>query len=141
MMGACSRSQSPLDEFQVNQPLSSFEQEITSTTSQLRLQPNQTFQLGVNIKNNGHELWVSKGNAPIVVSYKWFEAGKMLPIEGERTILPRPLRFGESAPVEVRVVAPPQRGQLTLIISLVQESVAWFMAKGGKPLRIPVELN
>jgi hypothetical protein len=126
---------------EINQPLSSFEQEITSTVNRMRMQPSAIVQLPVTVKNIGGETWVSKGSAPVNVSYKWFQNGMMLPIEGERTFLPRSIGPGESVPVQVKVAAPAHGDNLVLKVTLVQEGVAWFMIKGGKSLEIPVDLR
>lgn len=95
----------------------------------------------MTIKNSGQEKLVSAGRFPITISYKWYEAGKMLPIEGERTLLPQPLKPGETVDVKVLVVAPAAGKTLTLRISLVQEGVDWFMSNGATPLELPVTLG
>jgi hypothetical protein len=124
-----------------NQPLSAFQQDVTSQVDRLRLRPSETVKIPVVVKNPGQETWASRGKAPVTVSYKWFDRGSMLLIEGERTLLPRAVSPGEAVPLDVKVVAPPQGGRFALRITLVQEGVAWFMIKGGKPLEIPVDVE
>jgi len=77
----------------------------------------------------------------VVVSYKWFDHGVMLPIEGDRTLLPGKVPAGGSVNVTVKGTAPQTGQQLVLKITLVQEGVAWFLTKGAPPLEIPVELK
>jgi hypothetical protein len=138
-LGCGGQKSLPTDE--VNKPLSSFVQEITSSTTVLHMQPNHRIQLPVAIRNIGQETWASKGTLPVKVSYKWFDDGVQLPIEGERTVFPRPIAAGEALPLEVAVLAPPHGDHLVLKVTLVQEQVAWFTDAGGTPLEIPVELN
>ena len=60
----------------------------------------------------------------------------MLPIEGERTILPSPVAPNQAVNADVRVVAPGEKGEYKVRISLVQEAVAWFMLKGNSFLEL-----
>lgn len=135
------RSTNPVDPSGVNAPLRAFSQEITSAIKSLKLQASGTTELPVTIRNSGQELLASTGKFPITISYKWFADGEMLPLEGERTLLPQPLKPGETVDVKVRVVAPAAGKTLTLRISLVQEGVDWFMSNGATPLELPVTLG
>src|SRR3954464_10326930 len=133
-----SQSTTPVDPSGVNAPLRAFSQQITSETKSLKLKPAAVTEVPVVIRNTGQELLSSIGKFPVTVSYKWFEAGKMLPIEGERTGLPKPLMPNEVLNVNVRVVAPVSGKSLLLKITLVQEGVQWFISGGATPLEIPV---
>jgi hypothetical protein len=73
----------------------------------------------------------------VTLSYQWLRDGKMLPIEGERTLLPGALVPGATVSVSALVVAPAEPGRYALRMSLVQEGVAWFTSKGASPLDIP----
>ena len=100
---------------------------------------NERFDIPVRIENPGTDTWVSVGSAPVDVSYKWFFLdGKMLPIEGERTGLPKPIEPKSSANLRVHVVAPGQPGKYELRVTLVQEGVSWFMTKSNTYLALPV---
>jgi hypothetical protein len=140
ILGGCGAGNPPASD-EVNGPLSAFQQDIASPVHQLTLHANEVIQLPVTIKNTGRELLASKGAAPVVVSYKWFEGGTMLPVEGERTLLPHALAPGESVPLELKVVAPPQAKPIVLKVTLVQEGVAWFFTRGAKPLEIPADVR
>jgi hypothetical protein len=65
----------------------------------------------------------------------------MLPIEGERTSLPRAIPPKGAADVNVNIEAPPQRGNFRVRITLVQEGVAWFMLVSNRFLEIPVSVD
>jgi hypothetical protein len=119
--------------------LTTFEHEITSTATELKVKPGQLSKVPVTIKNPTKDTWTSLGRAPVVISYKWFSQGQMLPDEGERTLLPQILRPNESASAEVKVLAPEKPGNLVLKITLVQEGVVWFMSRGAKPLELSVK--
>jgi hypothetical protein len=83
----------------------------------------------------------SAGRYPITLSYKWFESGKMLPIEGERTLLLRPLEPNEQETISAKVTAPQSGSDLSVRFSLVQEGVVWFLSKGGRTIDIPARIE
>ena len=95
----------------------------------------------MRIQNPGVESWASEGRFPVTISYKWYKAGAMLPIEGERTVLPSPLGPNQAVEVPVRVLAPDQTGGFALRVTLVQEGVAWFMLKSNTFLELPVTVR
>lgn len=134
-------SQAPADPNGLNEALTSFSQQITSSVSTLSASPGQALTIPVTVKNTGNHRLASGGKFPITFSYKWFDGGRMLPIEGERTLLPRPLNPGEEVSFKAKVVAPDQGQDLTLKLTLVQEGVAWFMTSGGAPLEVPVKMK
>jgi hypothetical protein len=117
--------------------LDHFSQEIASPVGKLNLSANQSIQVPVTIKNPSTDSWFAEGPYPIHISYKWFNDGRILPIEGERTALSvAPVRPNESVQENVRIVAPGAPGSYQLQITLVQEGVAWFNLSGAKPLVI-----
>jgi hypothetical protein len=105
------------------------------------LHPGQDVKIPVRIENPGQEKWVSIGQFPVNVSYKWFKGADMLPIEGERTVLPAPIGPKQAANVDVRVIAPNEPGDYALRITLVQEAVTWFMTKSNTFLALPVTVR
>jgi hypothetical protein len=125
----------------VEQPLTSFGQVLTSTSTRLSLHPKEEKKLPVRIQNPGPETWMSAGHYPVTISYKWYRGVQMLPIEGERTVLITPIRPNQSAEATVRVVAPEQTGNYSLRVTLVQEGVAWFMLKSNTFLELPVKVE
>jgi hypothetical protein len=125
----------------LQQPLTSFRQVLTSSTTSLTLHPAQEVKIPVRIQNPGTETWVSAGHYPVTISYKWFNGGQMLPIEGERTVLPGPVAPNQAVNADVRVVAPGQPGNFDLRITLVQEAISWFMMKSNTFLRLPVTVK
>jgi hypothetical protein len=136
-----SSPQAPADPNATNEHLTNFSQQITSSMRDLSVSPGETLSIPVTVKNTGNHRISSAGSFPVAFSYKWFDGGKMLGIEGERTLLPRPLNPGEEASFAAKVVAPSGGQDLTLKMTLVQEGVAWFMTSGGTPLEIRVKMK
>jgi hypothetical protein len=134
-------SASTSDSAEVNTPFTSFSQDIRSSTKSLDLQPGETIFLPVTIRNTSSSLWSSIGRFPVLISYKWYEQGKILPIEGERTAFPGTLKPGEWISLPVKIVAPSTGHNLVVRVTLVQEGVQWFMNAGAKPLELPVTLH
>lgn len=122
-------------------PLTSFHQQITSSLSSVTVTPGAAFTVPVTVKNTGGQRLSSVGKYPVTLSYKWFEAGRMLPIEGERTPLPVPISPGQRISFDARIVAPPAGQHLTVKLTLVQEGVAWFMMRNAPALELNAKLK
>jgi uncharacterized membrane protein len=120
----------------MQQPLTSFHQSLKSQVSTLSLHTSEETKVPVQIENPGTETWVSAGRYPVTISYKWYKGAEMLPIEGERTMLPAVVEPKQSVHADVRVVAPTDPGDYSVRISLVQEGVAWFMTKSSSHLEL-----
>ncbi len=125
----------------LNRPLSGFQQRITSPVKRFRMHSGQVIQLPILVDNTGRDVWVSRGIAPVLLSYVWSSNGVNLALEGQRTALPVSMAPGDSAPVAMRIAAPDRPGEYTLSITLVQEGVAWFLNEGGEALRLRVEVT
>jgi hypothetical protein len=136
-----SSPQTPADPNGTNEAFTAFSQQITSPLHTLTVSPGETLSIPVTVKNTGNQRISSTGKFPVTCSYKWFDGGTMLQIEGERTGLPRPLNPGDEASFAAKVVAPPRGQDLTLKLTLVQEGVAWFMTSGGTPLEIHAKMK
>jgi hypothetical protein len=65
---------------------------------------------------------------PTNLGYRWLDAAGRAaePENAVRTPLPGPLPAGETSEGTVRVVAPAAPGRYVLLLSLIQEGVAWF---------------
>lgn len=141
---SCSRARVEQSDPITNEPsqsLSSYNQIIESDTKNLSVSTSQRFDIPVHIKNPGTDTWSSTGAAPVTISYKWFLNGEMLPIEGERTLLPEPIAPTGAADVTVHVVAPTETGKYELRVTLVHEGVTWFMTKSSNYLSLPISVH
>jgi hypothetical protein len=122
---------------QMIRPLAQFASSTTSSVMKFRSKVSEAVVIPVQVTNTSAEPWSNLGTFPVNLSYRWFRAGQMLPIEGKRTTLPGTVAPGEAVSLAATVVAPDEPGSYVLRVSLVQEGVAWFMSKGAPPLDIP----
>jgi hypothetical protein len=151
LAGCSQRTEEPtgVDNGQQPKALTSYSQELTSDTQELKGVPSQTLFVDVTAKNTGGELWRSGALHPtdkggwVDLSYRWYDSdGKVLQIEGERTHLTgEGLLPGTSAVLKMKVIAPPAPGTYKLWVSMVQEGFAWFYTAGGEALKIPATIK
>jgi FkbM family methyltransferase len=125
--------------------LTSFSQEITSPIHTFKIKAGDTYILDITAKNTGPQAWFGGPGqrSPVTASYRWLDTnGNVLPIEGNRAFLDRPVvRPGESDPLKLHVTGPTNPGSYTLWVSMVQEGVAWFFERGAKPLVFQVTVT
>ena len=138
---ATTTAEAPDQKAGLQQPLTAFRQVITSSIDKINVHPGQEIKVAVRIENPGTEAWMSAGRYPVTISYKWFKGAEMLPIEGERTLLPGTIGPNQGVNTDVRVVAPDQKGDYTVRVTLVQEGVAWFMVKSNTFLELPATVR
>lgn len=141
MIGCASepnRAEQPVTAPAADQPLSAFSQEITSPLKDLRMTRGEEAKVPVTVKNTGGQSWFRDSKFPVRLSYKWYQAGNLLPYEGERTFLPvAEIKPGQSESMQATIVAPDKEtGKLTLALTMVQDGVSWFHQSGGTPLQI-----
>ena len=92
------------------------------------------FEVPVKLNNEGKEPWYGYGNHPVVLCYHWQNAsGSYVVYDGVRTGLQcQVVPPGKSINEIVRVVAPSEKGNFKLILTVVQEGVCWFEGKSFK---------
>lgn len=114
------------------------------------MQPSAEIVARVSFTNLGNEVWPDAlsgdpvkrdGGYAVRLTCQWVDPSDPSRKAGRRIELPRPVRPGETMTLLVNVKAPPQPGQHRLVFELVQELVAWFDAKGGEKLVIPVSVK
>jgi hypothetical protein len=107
--------------------------------------PGEVLAVPVRITNTGSEVWwrdaTDSGSYRVAVAYRWLDPqGAAVVVEGERTLLPADVPAGGTVELQARVTAPPQPGDYRLLVTLVQESVAWFDQAAGiaavRPVRV-----
>jgi hypothetical protein len=101
----------------------------------------ETVKIPITVKNLSDRVWLSGGKYPVSVSYVWSDSGKILMAERLRTSFPHPLRPGGEIAMDAVVQVPKRATKLTLKITLVQETVAWFTDRGGASLDFPVRVQ
>ncbi|MFA7383431.1 MAG: FkbM family methyltransferase [Desulfurivibrionaceae bacterium] len=92
----------------------------------------EVFEIPLRLSNKGTEAWHGYGSQPVVLSYHWQNLdGGYLIYDGVRTGLQsKVVRPGKSVQEKVSVVAPSEKGNFNLILTVVQEGVGWFENKG-----------
>ena len=112
---------------------------------ELELEPGGLATTMVGVRNTGKTTWGSEGDEPVYLSYRWFvakEDGSLdpLPIEGERTPLPRAVAPDETVVVRASVSVSAGRGRYILIWDMVHADKLWFSDKAGlgSPVRVLV---
>jgi hypothetical protein len=121
-------------------PLRSWSAEYSVPRS-LVMAPGESRLIGVKVKNTGTEPWPSRANRECrcIVHLSWHirdSSGTFARYEGKRAALGRDVLPGESASVQMEVVAPAAAGDYLLEVTLTQEKVAWFEDRGVIPGRV-----
>jgi len=129
-------------------PAPAFKAAITLPEPPATLQPGQKIQLRVKVKNISDIAWPAHGRASdgfyqVNLGDNWYDDQNKR-IEKHpyvRSGLPHDLRPGEEVEVPLSVTAPPNPGQYTLQIDLVQEMVAWFSEKGSSAPKFKIKVG
>jgi len=104
----------------------------------------------VSFANRGDEVWPDvlsgdpvnrAGGYAVRLTCQWVDPKDPTRKPGRRIELPRPVRPGETIALLVDLRAPPEPGEYQLDFELMQEGVAWFDARGGQRLLIPVSVR
>ncbi|MBF2004283.1 MAG: hypothetical protein IGS49_02080 [Chlorogloeopsis fritschii C42_A2020_084] len=120
-----------------------FAQEIKFFDLPKQVPAKSTIKLPILVKNTSNFLWSRKGSNPTKFSYRWLITDRRLARfdeEGDRTSLPYDLLPEESVALNAKIKTPANPGQYKLILTMVQEYVAWFHDQNTKYLEIPVEV-
>jgi hypothetical protein len=118
---------------QQNYALESFDALINETVKIDILHARSNVILPLRIENLGNHTWHATGRKPVTVSYHWLNSrGEVVVFDGLRTQLPSDVEAKGVAMLPLQVRTPDERGQFQLQISLVQESVAWFIEKSAQ---------
>jgi hypothetical protein len=91
--------------------------------------PGELKLVGCEITNLGEGFLCSELPRPVYISYKWVRtpvSPELKHVEGIRNRLPCMLPPGTSLRSRIEVMAPDVEGEFELVVTLLQESVAWF---------------
>lgn len=113
------------------------------------LHPLQQLSMGsmtdiaVEVLNSSDQPWIGDSSRPINLSYHWLHSsGEMLLFNGLRTAMPLGgFTPGTPRTAEIQVQAPDEAGSYILVLTLVQEQVAWFEDKGFEAARHAVTVE
>ncbi|NMG21319.1 fungal specific transcription factor domain-containing protein [Brasilonema bromeliae] len=98
----------------------------------------------VVVKNISNFLWSTKGKHYTSFSYRWLDSeGKLAVFEGDGDRIPLPfdLSPGESAAINAVIKTPTKPGQYSLILTMLQEHVAWFNDKQAESPKFEVSVT
>ncbi|MEQ9006771.1 MAG: hypothetical protein RLP12_02730, partial [Ekhidna sp.] len=90
---------------------------------------SSSIKLVALVKNKSNFLWTQEGENQTNFSYRWIDSnGKLAEFDGDgdRTSLPWDVSPEDSFAVNAIVRTPPSPGKYQLLLTMVQEDVAWF---------------
>lgn len=123
-------------------PLQEFNASIGVVEKLERMKVNEVIVLELEICNTSSQAWTTIGLRSVSVSYHWLDqTGEMFIFDGERTKLPRDIQAGQKFRLWTTVKAPSMLGCFTLVLSLVQDYVAWFDEMGCPTTTIQVRIE
>jgi hypothetical protein len=126
-----------------NKPLTQFKSAITPASRIENVFPDMDICVPVRVENISREAWAASGKQSVMLTYRWLtKSGKVVVADGVRTRLPSDVLPGKAVVVPMQISVPSGPRSLRLVISLVQEAVAWFVDKNPDAARvISVELG
>ena len=116
-------------------PNADYQAKIEILTQPGTAQPGAKIPVQVSVANTGSILWpgFEAEGAWIRLGNHWLSAeGVTLRNDDARAALPRDMRPGERANLEIVVTAPDKPGSYILEFDLVHEGVCWFGHRGSK---------
>jgi cephalosporin hydroxylase/glycosyltransferase involved in cell wall biosynthesis len=100
-----------------------------------------TWDIVIRLTRHCSEPWPASGAHGVYLSYHWLDMlGTTLIHDGLRSPIPHELVQGQPVTLMMAVQAPASAGRHRLLVSLVQEGVAWFEDQGFAPLDLEVEV-
>jgi FkbM family methyltransferase len=129
--------------FQPEGSLSSFSQEITSFVRDVCVRAGGICEIPIEAVNTGTQPWFKAvRSAPVNIGYRWLDKQRALSTVEGRTALDRDIvEPGQRCQASIIVTAPVAPGSYQLLVSMVQEGVAWFHERGAKPLILPATIG
>jgi len=117
----------------MNEPLQEFQSTIEPLASMEKLPAGIDALIPLCLSNTSGEAWKADGRNPVCLSYRWYgDDGELIVADGLRTSLPMDLVQGQSVTIPLQLRVPAAPGTYTLVVSLVQEMVAWFVERNPK---------
>lgn len=123
-------------------PLPQFASSVSVEVAPRVLRPGESARVKIRVTNTCDSVWLAEGGEEgeykVTASSRWLGGEQVLTGEAARASLPRDVRPGETEEVWVPVAAPSRPGRYTLVLSMVQERVAWFCDVGGGEARLSI---
>lgn len=126
-------------------PLADPRAEIAALVRPSEARAGSMLRIPVRLTHRSDAFWsatgVGTGQRRVAAAYRWFGPdGQAVVAEGERSLLPRDVLPGESLEMLVTVAVPTGSGPFRLVLTLVQENVAWFDQASGSADVLPIEV-
>jgi FkbM family methyltransferase len=115
---------------------------ITASAPGTVVKAGGSFEISVSVSNESNETWHGYGKFPVHLSYHWKNSyGDFLIYDGIRTELKKPEIFpGDIIEQIIYIAIPGVPGEFKLVLTLVQEGVAWFEDRGFEPAEIDIKV-
>jgi len=115
---------------------------IEPTLAVRQAQAGETLEISVRVSNESHEPWCGYGDHPVLLSYHWNnQDDSTLIYDGIRSqIDSAEVAIGETIEQKMTVLAPCEKGNFRLVLTLVQEGVCWFEDRGFKCAELDVKV-
>jgi hypothetical protein len=119
-----------------------FSQEIQLLEPLKSAKAGTKIEIPILVRNSSNFVWEPKNSNPVNFAYRWSDLnGKIVVLDGERTILPTKLPPKRSMRLNAVVKLPSSPGNYILTLTMVQEYVGWFNQKGAQAPQIPVRVS
>lgn len=121
----------------INQPLTQFRSRITPMSLVEHIYEGMDVFIPMRVENISDETWGCQGQQLVALTYRWLsDNGEVVVADGIRSRLPSDISAGSAVIIPLRVQAPNEHGNFQLVVSLVQEAVAWFVEKDPESAHI-----
>jgi hypothetical protein len=96
----------------------------------------------LTVKNTSNFYWDNAQYQPVNLSYRLLDANdKVVVSDGLRTSLPFGVASGETVALSALVKTPSQAGKYRLLLTMVQENVAWFADQKAPSAQVDLEVT
>lgn len=119
--------------------LTEFAQSIVTSSTLSKMATDETVTVPLTITNTSTQTW-TKGTG-IHAYYQWLDSKRKDVGRPGGCYFPKNVLPNESVEVKMKIKAPEKSGEYTLKISMVQEDVAVFDAKGCSPLELKISVK
>lgn len=126
-----------------NKKLREFKSNISPVARLENILPGMDICVPMRLENTSQEPWAAYGRQPVALTYRWLtKNGDVIVADGLRTRLPADVSPGMAVIVPMQISVPSEPQSLQLVVSLVQEAVAWFVDRNpGSAYIVPVEFD
>ena len=117
-----------------HQPVRIYDRAVLKLDLPTTAQAGTTTVLPIRVRNASRQPWHSERVLPVLLGYILRPHDGGMPVEGERTPMPEPVKPGQVLAREMTVHWPSTPGDYDLLVDLRIEGVGWFREENGEPL-------